>query len=316
MIRKPRLLLTGASGLFGATAANYFRNQFDTVGVYLSRKIDIENVKMIRTDLRNSQSLVQMLSEVKPEIIIHAAALVNVDRCESNPEECYLTNVRPVEIISNYCEKNNVKLIFLSTDAFFDLPGRKMASEKDTPTPISQYGESKLEAEKIISEVNSNAVIVRTNIYGWRPYSDSLSLAEWMLDALINRKPLKLVHDVYYTPIFTKSLSRDLHSLIDKKASGVFHLGGAENISKLEFGHKLASIFGLSTDVIQPISVDDLPLKAKRSKNMALSADKFRSLCPGMMGSVNDDLISFRKLIVESNSNQRRTENLPQYYLE
>lgn len=313
---RPKLLLTGASGLFGTTAARYFSKQADTYGVYHSREVQIPGIKMIKADIRDTNALNILLDDIKPDYIIHAAALVDVDKCESHPDECYLINVRPVELLSNYCEKNNVKLVFLSTDAFFNLQNRKFANESETPVPISEYGNSKLQAEKIIQQTNSSAIIVRTNIYGWRPLSDRFSLAEWMLDAFINKKPITLVGDIYYTPIFTKTLSQAIHCLMEQNESGIFHIAGTENISKLEFGYKLAKVFGLSTQYVKPVSIDDLGLKAKRSKNMALCVDKFRNRCPGILNSVDKDLVTFRDLILSGNVNRLRQNNENAFYLD
>ncbi len=276
----------------GATAFIELRDGFKVTGTYLNHPITLPDCQSARLDLTDKRAVTDFLNENRPDIILHTAAAVNVDECESNRDLAYRSNVVATETLAEYVEKHEKKLIYISTDAFFD--GKdKLFSEEDTPTPMNYYGESKLLGELIVRKRCEDHLIVRTNLYGWN-YQNKFSLAEWMLSNITAKKKIPLVYDVHYTPILTNSVVDCLRLLIDRAAQGTFHIAGSRSISKLEFGHLLCKTFDLSTEYIVPSSVKDLHLKAPRSSNMALSIEKLKRALPELKFSLENDLQRFK----------------------
>src|SRR6185436_15310002 len=116
--------------------------RYDTYGIYHRHPIALPKTQTSAIDLTEASQLRAYLRELKPNWIFHSAALVNVDECEAQREKAYRTNVVATRNLANYASENNVKLIFISTDAFFNGPENRTFTESDTPTPVNYYGET------------------------------------------------------------------------------------------------------------------------------------------------------------------------------
>lgn len=288
-----KIVVTGASGLLGATCLAEWRSQHQIHGTYLTHPIKMEAVSCKPIDLSQGQHLKSYLDEISPQIIVHTAAATNIDACEKDHALAYKSNVEATKNLAEYAGKHGLILVHISTDAFFD--GDRYFTEEDLPHPVNYYGETKLLAEEEVRKNCPHHLIIRTNLYGWN-YQDKQSLAEWMLINLAQNRPIPLVHDVIYTPILTNRLARAALQLLEKKATGTFNIAGTRGLSKLEFGQALCKIFNLSPKAILPSSVKDLKLEAKRANSMPLSTEKFRKLLPGALASIEEDLELFKEL--------------------
>jgi dTDP-4-dehydrorhamnose reductase len=140
-----------------------------------------------------------------------------------------------------------------------------------------------------------NASVARTNIYGlnWLPKE---SVAEWILNALINKNQLTLFKDVYFTPILTNDLADVLMKMVENRLTGLFHVAGSESITKLDFGYKLASIYGLKTDGVKPILITDMNFKAQRPMNPSLNCSKIQKTLKIKLNNVTEGLLHFKQL--------------------
>ena len=176
------------------------------------------------------------------------------------------------EIIANACKLMNIKFVHISTDHLFD--GKNSFYHEDNPkSPLNIYGKTKDNAEEKILLENPQALIVRTNFFGWGT-SYRHSFSDWIIKSLRESSAIKLFSDVYFTPIHIEELVKIIHILIDKNKQGIFNVVSKERISKFEFGIKIANIFKYPLSLISPISVEDISLMAQRPKDMSLSTKK------------------------------------------
>lgn len=294
-MKAKKLLITGASGLLGATALKQWPRQgWEILGTYQTHPIALAGVQTVQMDLGDLDTTNHLLSSFKPDVIFHTAAAVNVDRCEEQREWAFRMNAElPLEL-AKYSSKAGSLLIHVSTDAFFDGPAGHRFSETDTPLPQSYYAETKLLGENNIIRETEEHLILRTNLYGWN-YQNKQSLAEWMLIKLAQGQKIPLFRDVFYTPILTNTFVEATLQLLDRHR-GVFNVAGEESLSKLEFGKRLCEIFDISPDSIIDSSVNDLKLKAKRSTNMSLDVTKLKTTLAHLDLNLNSQLRQFRKL--------------------
>lgn len=290
-----KLFVTGGSGLLGSNIIKTASERFYVYSSYHKNKVNFKNCKcsLSKIDITNRSQL-KVINDINPKLIVHCAALTSVDNCENDPENAYLQNVVSTENIVNIAEKNESFLIHISTDAVFD--GKKgNYSEEDKAYPINVYGNTKLEAEKIVKKSNIDYCIVRTNIYGWNKLN-KFSLAEWMINKLENKIKLNAFYDVKITPILVNNLARALLEIFESNICDTLHISGSESCSKFEFAETIADIFHLERSLINKISVDEIELPAKRGKNLSLNIEKAQSLLNTKLLNVKDGLREMKKL--------------------
>ena len=287
------LLVTGGSGLLGSAVVRQAVGRFKVLSTYNKNPVSLEGAKFIHADLLNEKDL-RTLSLAKPEIIVHCAALTNVDYCESNYEEAYAQNVQASINVAEIARDRGSFLIHISTDGVFN--GEKGSySEDDTPDPINAYGKSKLEAELKVSKAFAHCCIVRTNIFGWNPTART-SMAEWMISVLRNGQVLSAFKDVVISPVLVNDLAEILFELCRLEYEGTIHIGSSDDCSKFQFAYALAEVFKFDKRNIKPISVDELHLVARRPKNTSLNVLRVSSLMDRKMPSVLEGILKMKQL--------------------
>ena len=280
--------ITGASGMLGSSLTMLLSKKNEIFATSRNRGLEGKNIEWNCFDLTDTVTLSNWLHKGKFDVVIHCAAIVNVDVCEDNPDDAIALHIRATEVIKNYLNSNGGRLIYISTDSVFD--GEKQGSycESHSTNPLNVYAKTKLAGEKLIQEMD-NGLVLRTNIIGWI-HNDGSSFAEWVLKGLTNNMPLSLFHDVYFSPLHVDDLSLIIEKIIKKPVFGLYHCAGKESISKYDFGMKMAEIFHLDSESINRVSVDNMVFKASRPKNMALNSsrlsDKLRCTIPSAKGAV------------------------------
>lgn len=288
-----RLFITGISGLLGSNIAKAARGKFKTFGIYFKHPFRMKGVRCFQADLSRAENL-RELEGVNPNFIIHCAALTNVDYCEEHPKEAHWTNAVMSSLIAEKARRIGAYFIHISTDAVFD--GTKgNYSEENIPNPVNVYGKTKLEAEQSILSILPTACIIRTVIYGWN-YQNKLSLAEWMISKLENQERLTTFKDVQFSPILVNDLAEIFFTLEEKKYAGTIHVASRQSCSKFKFALLLAKIFDFKRDLIEPISIDQLNLKAPRGKNNSLDVRRAEKFFGIRLPTVENGLEKMRKL--------------------
>ena len=270
---KTRCLITGVSGLLGNNLSDYFKNQFDILGLYHSNPVHIEGIETERCDLTDPNIIEKTITRFVPEILIHCASLTDIDECEADKERTRRINVIGTEyIVEAICAKD-IKLIYISTDAVHDgIKGN--FSETDNISPQNYYGLSKYEGESAILR-KKNSLIFRTNIFGWN-IQDKESLGEWVISSLKANHKIKGFKDAFFSSIYTMEFARIIDLAIKRDLTGVFNCGSINPCSKFEFNTKIASIFGFDQTLVNPISIDESGFRAKRGKNLSLNVSKLQ----------------------------------------
>lgn len=215
----------------------------------------------------------------KPEVVVHSAALTNVDLCETNKEIAWSVNVDGTRLIAELCSKWNCFLVFISTDYVFD-GETGLYSEEDKPSPINFYGYTKAKAEEVTKEFTHNCCIVRSSvIFGARPAAGKTNFALWVLDNLRENKQINVVTDQVNSPTLNSNLAEMILEVVERRLAGTCHLAGATAISRYDFAKLLAREFGLNDEKLKPVASKDVRWIAKRPKNSSLNVSRaFSSL--------------------------------------
>lgn len=286
-----RLLVTGASGLLGINLALRESAQREVTGITHSHSLSGMPFPVRSVDMMVPGVLDKMLDDVQPELVVHCAALANIDTCEKQPEQAAMINSRVPGLLAQASRKRNIRLVHLSTDAVFD-GSRGNYLETDTPHPLSVYAQTKLAGEQAVMEAYPQAVVARVNFYGWS-LTGKHSLAEFFFNNLSAGKTINGFTDVQFCPLFVNHLADILMHLAEGNHSGIFHVVSPISMSKYEFGCRIAEAFGLDERLIKPVSVLDGGLAARRSPNLTLNIDKLKETLQLVLPGVEEGIHAF-----------------------
>ncbi|MCK5019780.1 MAG: SDR family oxidoreductase [Candidatus Peribacteraceae bacterium] len=288
------IFITGGSGLLGSNLAKMAILKFnDVYSNFLNHYVQIEGVTFNKLDLSNPAEC-DYINTLRPDYIIHCAALTNLDYCEKHPDEAYQHNVLATKNMIDIANKCGSKFIFISTDSVFD-GNRGNYSEKDATNPISIYAKTKYDAENIVINSNLESIVVRTTIFGWN-IQNKYSLAEWMLNKLENKENFPAIEDIFFTPLLVNELATMLFKLIEIDAKGIIHLGSNNRVSKLEFAHQIAKVFELDSSVISPTSKTEMEFLAHRGKDTSLKSKYAEKILKQEMPTVRDNIFQMKNL--------------------
>jgi dTDP-4-dehydrorhamnose reductase len=291
---RPRLLISGISGLLGLNAAFQWRERFDVAGCYLSHPVVVPGVETIHLDLEDKVSFQKLVSRLRPSIILHTAGLTNVDRCELEPAFAQRLNVEVTRNVAEAAQKAETRLVHISTDHLFS-GAEQFCSETSEPEPINAYARTKLEAEHVVARLCPDALIARTNFLGWGTSIRS-SLTDWILASLAAGKPFNMFTDVFTTPLLVNDLLDSILELVDRNVRGVVNVAGSQRVSKYDIGTRVANRFGYSTETIRPISVENFPFAAPRPRDMSLATERVSALLGRPMPGVDAALSRLKEL--------------------
>lgn len=253
-----------------------------------SRKIALRGVETRWTNLESADSAARALAQLQPEVVIHAASMTSVEACESRPELAQHANVELAKNVAQACSSAGIRLVHISTDHLFS--GEKAGvSESEPVAPKNVYARTKAEAELRVLEACPQALVVRTNFYGWGP-SYRHSFSDVIVTSLREHKPIMLFRDVFYTPILSEFLVNAVHDLVEQRASGILHVVGDERISKYDFGLKLARQFELDASLIKAGCLGDQGALVPRPRDMSLCNEQACRLLGRKLGGTDEQL--------------------------
>jgi dTDP-4-dehydrorhamnose reductase len=269
-----RVLVTGASGLLGGRVAALLAARFPVVA---ARHVAATppGVEALEMNLLDRASIAAALEHARPDAVVHCAAQSNPDRCERDPEPAARLNEDAAGELSRACRGRGVRLVALSTDLVF--PGdRPFVSEQDATGPILVYGRTKLRGEEALLAESPEAAVMRLALVAGRGYGAKGTSTETIAWALRAGRPVRLYTDQIRTPVDSASVADAVARALERAASGRFHLGGPEPVSRYQLGLRVASVLGLPADGIVPVTGAELPQDAPRPRDTSLDSTRAR----------------------------------------
>jgi dTDP-4-dehydrorhamnose reductase len=251
-----RILILGGTGLLGrALCAEAKRRGNEPLSAARSHAD-------YALDLCEEDSLASVLGGARPDMVINAAALVELAACEADPVRADHINARPARVLARWSNETGRPFVHISTDHLFDGDGDAKHDEQAALVLCNAYARSKYAAEQHALGA-PNALVVRTSIAGFHP--DGRGFVQWALDSLQSRKSLTLFDDFYGSTIDTQCFSAALFDLIEQKQVGLINLASRDVSSKKEFILGLAEAAGITVDGVKTGSVSALVPRRARS---------------------------------------------------
>ncbi|MDG6931014.1 MAG: SDR family oxidoreductase [Nitrososphaerota archaeon] len=293
-----KVLLTGAGGLLGKRIIETFRDH-EIIGVYNTSKP--ETSKFIKSDL--SRLDLGFIVDESPDVIIHAAAMTDVDRCEENPELAKLINYEVTKVIAKAAGKAKSFLVYISTDYIFD-GERGNYREDDEPKPVNVYGMTKLMGEDAVKELEDYLIVRTSTPYGSNRASGKDNFAQWIIKKINAKEETEIVMDQITSPTFNTNFALMLRESIEKGTRGTINLAGRSKLSRYEFAIKLAEKFQLDVSLIKPIIMDKMKWKAKRPRDISLNVEKALNLLNEKPLSIDEGLKRLGEEFVQIHKNE------------
>ena len=232
----------------------------------------------VRVDLQSETRLTNTLKEIGPDVIVHAAALTDVDLCEKDRDLALTVNYVATRAIAHTAKRSKAFVVYVSTDYVFD-GDKGMYNEGDTPAPVNFYGITKLRGEKAIKEECIDHLIVRSSvIFGSTPSSGKTNFALWVLGKLARREHFGVLKDQFVSPTLNSNLAEMLLDAIQRRITGTLHLAGASRVNRLEMARTLAVQFRMNAALVDPVLMRDMKWSAKRPRDSSLDTSKARSV--------------------------------------
>ena len=309
-----RILITGACGMLGRDLVEALSKEYEVVGLDIkSPKSNVQSpksVKFVEADITNKEEIIKAICDVKPDIVIHAAAYTNVDGCEKNPDLAYRVNGTGTQNVVLACKECKAIIAYISTDFVFDGEKKEPYLESDKPNPLSVYGKSKLEGERHISSLLDRYFIIRTS---WLFGKHGKNFVNTILKLAKEKKELKVVNDQVGSPTYTKDLAYAIKKLLtdyrsftplEGKASlmgpitnyGIYHISNSGSCSWYEFAQEILRVMGYELRV-KGISSEGLNRPARRPRFSVLDNSRYIKIIGEPLKSWQEALREYLKNI-------------------
>ncbi len=273
-----RVLVIGGTGLVGNALVRAWESRGAPVSAATYHCHP--SGSFLQLDMRREADVRALLSRHRPAVVAVPAANPFVDYCELHPEETRAVNVTGTLNVARACRDLGARMVFYSSDYVFD-GAKGVYTEEDAPSPINEYGRQKAETEAGVLAADSRNLVIRTSgAYGWQwePKNFVLQVRE----SLSCGRRLRVAQGVRYNPTYVENLAEITVGLVEKGASGIFHVVGAEEIERADFAARAARAFGLDAALIDRVPSSQFKAPAARPKQSSLMTGKVQRLLPGI----------------------------------
>jgi dTDP-4-dehydrorhamnose reductase len=263
-----KILVTGAGGFLGSAVCQAAFPKWQVYGVVFSHSAALDPRTVFRVDLTQPQEVKRVMDIILPHAVIHTAAMADPNACQANPAQSGKINVDAAVFMAKWCADHDIPMVFTSSDLVFDGQNAPYR-ETDPVNPVNLYGEQKARAEAEILRVYPEAAVCRMSLmFGDKPsprYQPPAIL-------LKQGQKIRLFVDEVRTPLDVYTAAEGILLALGK-SSGLLHIGGAERISRYQFGLLLADVLNIATDAIVPCFQKDIPMAAVRPVDVSLNIE-------------------------------------------
>ena len=269
-----KVMVLGAGGFLGKRLLSIERSGVHLQGT--SRKVR-EDLNLFFFDAEDIDSIYNLLRNNKPNIVINCIGYTNVDLCEI--DSGYAKNINTVfpTNLASITNQMGIKLVHISTD-HYKSKDDKPRTESTEVWAINEYGNTKIKAEEEIKKVNDNALIIRTNFFGYESNGSIVKLMSTIKKCLESEANFTGFSDVYFSPVSIRELIEALFNLIEINASGIINIASNEVISKFEFAKLIARCLQIPENKIIPTSIFKSNLTSPRPNYLALDNSSYKKM--------------------------------------
>ena len=286
-----KILITGSNVQLGNELQAIIRKGYSEIGK-VSEKVASAEVIAVDVDkfnITNELQVKEFIIEEKPDVVINCAAYTNVDKCEECKNIAYEINAVGPKYLAQACEVIGAKFVQVSTDYVFEGTGNVPFTENSNLNPQSEYGRSKLDGEKFVSEFCTKHFIVRTAwLYGYV----GNNFVYTMRNLGESKENLMVVDDQRGNPTHANDLAHHILRMIETENYGVYHCTGKGECSWYDFAAEIMRLSNLNCNV-NPCTTEEFPRPAKRPEYSSLDNKMLRETIGDDMREWKEALKSF-----------------------
>lgn len=290
------MLITGSNGQVGSHLKRMAEKTYDVVGIGKERH-DLVDVVL---DMVDTASFASLLQSVRPNVIVHTAALTWVDYSEDHQEETDANNIAPVQTLYEYA-RNAVQLphvIFISSDYVYDGKKKKGTyTEEDVASPINYYGISKIQGENIIRQFDHHTIVRPGVVFSWHKTGKNFFMQTY--NNLKAGEAMTVVDDQISNPTYAPSLVEAIMRIADYQIRGTFNATGPETVSRYDFAIRIADAFGFDAAKISRAQTPDFKMKAQRPMNCATDSQKLYDAIKWRFPELEENFLNIKQRIHE-----------------
>ena len=272
-----KIIVTGSNGLLGQHLIPQLvqhNHQVIALGRGPRRITGIEHIPYQNLDLLEFDQVRHFIKSQQPDVLVHAAAMTQVDDCERDRNKSREINVDATENLLEACDSAGTHFIFLSTDFVFD--GIKGNYREDDATgPVNWYGETKRMGEQLTEKYPGDWSVARTCLlYGIPRGSSRTNIISWIKSSLEKGQHIRVVNDQIRTPTDVNDFATGIRLIIEKKATGIFHLSGKEIMTPYQLALSTADFFSLNKSLIEAVDANTFSQAGKRPLKTGFNIEK------------------------------------------
>tara|TARA_B100000029_G_scaffold504020_1_gene582095 strand:- start:925 stop:1803 length:879 start_codon:yes stop_codon:yes gene_type:complete len=290
-----KYLVIGGSGIIGSKFNDYLiERKIDFLSTYFQNKPQISNMHFL--DITKNDQVIKTILTFKPDIIIHASALTNIDLCENDKELAFKINVKGFENVIDASKRIDAKIVFISTSHVFNKDKTEF-SETDKTKPMNYYGETKKISEQMLINSGLDYLILRTDQpYCWNETWQKTNSVLRVIESISSLQEFREIIDWKNCPTYVPNFVTICIKLIEKNETGIFHVVGKDFLSRYEWSLKICEIFELDKKYLSSIPSKELKLPAIRP-NVRLNCDKvFKAVQINLVG-IEEGMLEMKKQI-------------------
>ncbi len=262
-----KYFITGGSGLLGERLAAVSNDNDELTLVHNSNPSE----NTIKCDITNEKEVKSAVEKENPDVIIHCAAMTNVDLCEDERKKAYSVNGDGTGFLAKAAHDINAKIIYVSTDFVFD-GERGYYKEDEKVNPLGIYAKSKYDGEVQLAKYCDDWAIARVSVlYGWH---SRLNFTTWVIEQLRQKNEINIVTDQINSPTLADNAAEAIFKIAQKNKNGIFHTAGNDAINRFDFTRKIADAFDLDDSLINPTTSSQFIQKAPRPRDSSLNVNK------------------------------------------
>ncbi len=237
------IVITGANGQLGKALEK----------ALIAQGEDIFGIDVPEFDVTDPK-IVPRLADMRPDLVIHCAAMTNVDGCAQDPDMAFKVNAFGTQNVAHACLRCNADMVYVSTNEVFDGRSEQPYREDDAPNPINPYASSKRAGEQMAARYLQNLYITRTS---WLFGPGGNNFPRKIITAADSGRELKVVDDEISNPTYTPDLAEAIAQLIRTRAYGIYHLVNSGHCSRYDFAREILRQSGRAHVPVQPIKLAD-----------------------------------------------------------
>jgi dTDP-4-dehydrorhamnose reductase len=274
-----RVLITGGAGLLAPFLAEAGRN-FGSIALTCRREGD--NL----TDLAHGGEVIELVKSTRPDVVIHCAAMTDVDGCESDPVAADRGNRLTSENLAAALH-SDCQLIYISTDQVYpDISGPHLEGTED---PINCYGASKLTGEQAALR-HPGGTALRCNFFGPSQTPGRKSLSDFVVESLTARREITFFTDILFSPLHARTLAALVFEIIERRLPGTYNLASRDGVSKADFALGIAAHLGLQTETATIGTSANQPGRAVRPSDLRMDPGRLEAALGRRMPTLQQEI--------------------------